>query len=257
MTKKIVAIAGGSIGRTYPYETEIFDKEIVSLTNKSDPKLLFIGTASNDDIGYFEIVDKVFSKIGCSCKRLAISNAYSKEELEEIILNQDIIYVGGGNTKMMMRIWRDSGVDQYLKQAYEKGTIMCGVSAGAICWFEMGSSDSLRIEENNPDAPLIKVTGLGFCKALFAPHCDSVKGHPENVKRILENENLVGLSLSNCCAVEIIDDTYRLIVADASNYDIEPYGIKSYWRDGEYIKESIIIDTKFKDLRQLLLKGGK
>ena len=75
------------------------------------------------------------------------------------------------------------------------------------------------------------------------------------VKDLLKTSQQIGLSLSNCAALEIVDDQYRLITSDASNYNIQAYGLKSYWENGEYLQEKIDDSLKFKPLRELLSKN--
>ena len=147
--KKIIAIGGGEIGRPgFPTQTTAIDKEIIRLTKKKHPTLLFIPTASGDSSSYYETVRNHFGK-KLSCKTdvlYLIKEKLSQQEIKEKILSADIIYVGGGNTFRMMKIWKRRGVDVILKQAYKKGTVLSGLSAGArragisrgsvagICW---------------------------------------------------------------------------------------------------------------------------
>src|SRR3989344_6273389 len=144
---KIIAIGGGEIGRPgYPVETTKIDKEIITLTGKQKPRLLFVPTASSDTESYFEVVKKHFGKrLGCKTDVLyLIKEKPSKKEIEEKIFQSDIVYVGGGNTLKMMKVWRNTDVDKVLKEAYGKGIVLSGVSAGSICWFRWGNSDSRR-----------------------------------------------------------------------------------------------------------------
>ena len=136
---KIVAIGGGEIGRSgYPVETTEIDQEIIRLSGKSKPRMLFIPTASSDSESYYNVVKNHFgTSLSCKVDVLyLLVNKPSRKEIEEKILSSDIIYVGGGNTLKMMKLWRKLGVDRLLKAAYDKGTVLCGLSAGAICWFE-------------------------------------------------------------------------------------------------------------------------
>ena len=95
---------------------------------------------------------------------------------------------------------------------------------------------------------------LGFIDGLFVPHCDE-PGRRESVKDdLLKNSKEVGLSMSNCTALEIIDDKYRLITSDASHHGIKAYGLKSYWKNGEYIEEKIDDSKEFKPLKELIEK---
>src|SRR5690606_6160908 len=113
--------------------------------------------------------------------------------------SSDIIYVGGGNTLKMMTIWRRMGVDTLLKKAYRKGIILSGVSAGAICWFSYGNSDSRKFTSRS--SQLIKVRGLELIPALFCPHYD-VEKHRQNDlrKMMMKTPKIVAIALDNCCA---------------------------------------------------------
>ena len=77
----------------------------------------------------------------------------------------------------------------------------------------------------------------------------------ENAKDLLKSSQQIGLLISNCTALEIVDDQYRLITSDASNYSIQAYGLKSYWENGEYLQEKIDDTFEFKPLSDLLSKN--
>lgn len=248
--KKIVAIGGGEIGRPgYPVETTKIDKEIIGLTGKKNPKLLFIPTASSDSESYFEVVTKHFGKgLGCRVDVLyLIKEKPGKKEIEEKIFGSDIVYVGGGNTLQMMKVWRKSGVDKILREAYEKGIVLSGLSAGSICWFRWGNSDSRRFA--NPKADLIKVAGLGLIDALNCPHYDFEKDRKQDLKEMMKKTPGISIALDNCCAMEIIDDQYRIIDSKSS-----ANAYKVYWKAGEYHEELINKDKEFKSLKDLLEK---
>lgn len=138
--KHIVAIGGGEIGRPgYPIETTAIDKQIISASGKMNPNVLFVPTASTDSSGYCEVFRQHYGKrLGCTVTVLNLYSEPTEAAIEQEIDNADIIYVGGGNTLKMMTLWRRMGVDKLLANAYENGTVLCGLSAGAICWFEAG-----------------------------------------------------------------------------------------------------------------------
>ena len=126
---KLVCIGGGEIPRVkngiqLPYETKEIDEEIVRLSDKPNPKLLFIGTASTNSYDYFLVIKKIFEDLGCIVSNLdLLCDKVDLNDVENKILNTDIIYVGGGNTKFMLEKWRELGVDQLLLKAYEKGIV--------------------------------------------------------------------------------------------------------------------------------------
>jgi dipeptidase E len=142
MARMIVAIGGGNI-RTRA--TLPIDREIIRLAGKRNPKLLFIPTASSDSEEYWKHVQEYFGGfLKCRTDVLFLIKEHpSREEIRKKILSADIIYVGGGNTLLMMRVWRRLGVDRLLRSAYENGTVLSGISAGSICWFDSGHSDSM------------------------------------------------------------------------------------------------------------------
>ncbi len=259
MTRKIVAIGGGSSGRVYedgttePYETGPMDREIIRLTGKEHPNFLFIAHASLPErqITYYATMKDVFGGMyGCPCKDLKPDRLGDEALVRELIDWADIIYEGGGNTLDMIKMWKETGFDQILRGAWESGKVMCGLSAGANCWFRECSSDSLQIKFG-PDQPLIGMDCLGFIDGLYVPHADE-PGRAENVKDLLKTSDQIGLSMSNCTALEIIDDQYRLITSDGSLRGIEPYGLKSYWENGEYLTQKLEISEEFKPLSSLL-----
>ena len=156
MSKKIVAIGGGLNGRlkddgTYdPYETGPMDQEIIKLTGKVKPNFLFLAHSQNKESiqeNYFKTMCNIYSlKYGCECKHLKIRDLTNKEYVMKLIDWADIIYEGGGNTLDMIKLWKETGFDNILRKAWEDGKVMCGVSAGANCWFKECSSDSLQIK---------------------------------------------------------------------------------------------------------------
>lgn len=175
----IVAIGGykknrGAKGE--PFDTPLrIDKQIVGLTGKDTPRVLFIPTATCDDETYVKAVEAVYAgKLGCTVEVLwLIKKKPTHLEVADKIRRADIIYVGGGNTLMMMNLWRRLGVDKLLKEAYERGAVCCGVSAGSICWFEYGVSDSRQFK-NPKSHEYIRVKGLGILKGMHCPHYDPV-----------------------------------------------------------------------------------
>ncbi len=249
-SRKIVAIGGGEIGSPRcPVETIAIDKEIIRLTGKKSPKVLFIPTASSDSEGYYKTVQKHFGKrLGCRTDALwLIKEKPSRKEIEKKVMDSDIVYVGGGNTQKMLRVWKSYGLDKILKKAWDKGVVLSGLSAGSICWFRAGTSDSRRF--NNPAADLIKVSGLGFIPATHSPHYDVEKDRRPGLKKIMKKTPGVAIAIDNCCAVEFVDDTYRVI---ASKRSARAY--KVYWKAGKYHEEEILKRMGFSLISDLLKK---
>ncbi len=216
---KIVVIGGGEIGRPgYPVETTKLDKETIRLTGKSHPRLLFLPTATSDSEEYVEVVKKHFErKLGCRVDHLMLfKQRYSKKELAERILGADMIYVGGGNTLKMMKRWRFLGVDRLLKKAFNQGGVLSGLSAGGICWFDSGHSDSMQLY-GHKNWKYINVKGLGLIKGIHCPHFNSHTGgksRRNDFLKFMGKYFQVGIGIDDKCAIEFVDDKYRVIATN-------------------------------------------
>lgn len=255
MSKKIIAIGGGTIGENspygiQPYETEIMDREIIELTNSMNPHILFIGLADPKySEEYFMLIKAVYNgRYNCKCKNLDLNLLDNKEIVDCYFDWADAIYVGGGNTYTLMKILRTYGIDKKLKESYENGKVMSGISAGGICWFSYGNS----VIPTDSSKKLIKLDCLNFKNMVFAPHCDEINGHFENVKNLLFSEDMVGISLSNACALEIVGEKYRLIASDTSRYKIKPFALKSFWYEDKYYIENVEFCSDFLDYEKLI-----
>ncbi len=225
------------------------DKEIIKLSGKKRPNILFIPTASLDSPDYIEFISRYFSTIfNCRVKVLyLIKQIGSTKKISDEILGADIIYVGGGNTAKMMRVWKKYGVDKALKKALDKNIVLSGVSAGGICWFDGGNSDSRR--KNNPRADLIKVQGLGFIKAIFSPHYKSDDSRRAHLKKIMRHDSRVAIAADDYCALEIINNKFRVIRADSKSNIY-----KVYWKGKKFFHDKLTNEKKYLPLETLLKK---
>ena len=248
MSKIIVAIGGGENGRILsdgtkaPYNTKLIDQEIVKLTNKERPNFLFLAHAINSfevQKSYFEVMVNIYGNLfNCNCMTVYTFELNDIEKVKEKIEWADIIYEGGGNTLEMINLWKQTGFDKVLYDAWQNGKVICGVSAGAACWFTSCNSDSF---ENKFES----IRCLNWLNAHFTPHVDE-SGRYESTKKQLKENNLVGIMLSNCSALEIIDDKCKLITENNNSY-----GIKAYWNDNLYEENKIIPNECF-DLDDLM-----
>lgn len=236
---KIVAIGGGEIGRPgYPITTLTIDKKILQLTGKKKPNLLFIPTASSDSEGYVEVVKKYFGKkLGCKVDVLyLIRESPSKKEISDKIKSADVIYVGGGNTLKMMRKWRQKGVDSLVRKAYQKGTVLSGLSAGAICWFKYGHSDSMSFY--NPNKwEYIRVKGMGLINATICPHYNGeTKGKPRAYwfKQMIAKKGGIGIGLDDNSALAMVNGKYRILTSQKN-----AHAYLVYRRKGRVVEKEI------------------
>jgi dipeptidase E len=240
--KTIVAIGGGKFGRDdEPYETLFIDKEIVALSGKDSPNILFIPTASNDHSGYIELFRKNFGRIlNCKVDVLRVyENAESTEQIDSKILNSDLIYVGGGNTVSMMEKWKALQIDRLLLDAYNRGTILCGLSAGGICWFQNILSDYLKL--NNPDAPLAFLPGLNFVSLTLCPHFKSDANRRLGFKEALRDINTPGFGIDDNAAIVLQNEEISII---KSKEDSEVW--MCFWNNDQYFEDPIKANDRIK-----------
>jgi dipeptidase E len=215
--RAIVAIGGGQI-RTRG--TAAIDREIIRLSGKKHPRLLFLPTASSDAERYWIHVRNYFGNF-LECKTdvlYLIQEPPSPAEARKKILSADIVYVGGGNTLMMMRVWRRLGVDKLLKSAYRAGTVLCGISAGAICWFDSGHSDSMSFYDPK-HWKYVNVKGLGLMPGIHCPHYNSrTLGIPRRAhfREMIDKVGGIGIALENNCAIEFLDSKFYRIITSRS-----------------------------------------
>lgn len=155
------------------------------------------------------------------------------EELEKRILKADIIYVGGGNTLKLMQYLKKYTIDKMLVKAYNQGSVMCGVSAGAICWCQYGNSDSRRFTSNSDK--LIKVTGLGMLPILVCPHYDKEITRQQELKRMMKTTyKIPAIALDNGTAIEVNGNQFRIITSLPN-----AKARKCYWKAKQYMIQEI------------------
>ena len=171
----IIAIGGGGFGRN-PNHRKI-EKYILELTGKENPSVVFFPTASAENQAYIIQFYKCFTKISCEPSHVTFFQRTPR--LDSIINKADVIYVGGGNTKSMLAVWQEWKLDKLLLKAYNNGKILCGVSAGAICWFEQGITDSWASNLNVMDC-------LGFLPEMACPHYQEEKDRRPDVHKMLK-----------------------------------------------------------------------
>ncbi|NRD76960.1 peptidase E [Bacillus sp. BRMEA1] len=227
----IVAIGGGEIREL---ETLAIDEYIVSLANKTCPHALFIPTASGESQGYIDSFHRAYGgRLGCQTDSLyLIHQPDSSEEIKRKILSADIIYVGGGDTDSMLKIWKEQGVDLLLKEAYQQGTILSGLSAGAICWFQYGHSDSLQIRKESTE--YIVLEGLGFIPGIHCPHFNDEERKADFITKMNQLDT-VGIALENNCAIEVQGQQFKIPKTCQ-----HAKGYKIYKKNGEIVIEELV-----------------
>ena len=233
----------------------VYQKKLVAIGGgeKEKPNFLFIGHSQALSLSiqdsYFQTMKKIYGeKFGCECKDLKTDELNDVENVKSKIDWADIIYEGGGDTLTMIQLWKQTGFDKLLYDAWNNGKVICGVSAGACCWFKSCNSDSLVIQ-NKSDSSLISVDCLGWFNAHFTPHCDESTRY-ESTKEQLKENGLIGLMLSNCSAIEFVDDKFKIIFSESK--EIKPYILKAYWNGDKYIEEKIDNLEEYRKIEELL-----
>jgi peptidase E len=161
-TRQIVALGGGVL---LPESGNFkLERYILDACGKARARVCFVPAASGDDVTYVARFYEAYSRFDCSLDVLRFFRR-TPADLAAHLSTFDVVHVGGGNTRSMLAVWRHWGFDAVLRQAWERGVVLCGSSAGAICWFEEGVTDSVAGE-------LTRMPCLGFAGGSFCPHYD-------------------------------------------------------------------------------------
>jgi dipeptidase E len=161
--RRVLAMGGG--GFTMGERATALDRFVLALTEKPCPKICFLPTASGDPREQVTRFYERFGKWPCVTSTISLFHL-GRDRIDPIarLLDQDAIYVGGGSMRNMLAIWREHGIDSAMRTAWERGMVLAGLSAGAMCWFEGGVSMSGGAPE--------PVAGLGFIPGSMSVHLD-------------------------------------------------------------------------------------
>lgn len=193
MQKQIIASGGDGFLMS---DNHLFDCYILSCSEKKQPKICFLPTASGDNPDLSKYFVYLFNNYGADASYLNLIEP-NVDDIEDFLMDQDIIYVGGGNTKSMLGIWREWGVDSTLKKAYDKGIILSGISAGSVCWFDECLSDCYRNK-------LTVLPALGFIKGSNVVHFSKQRRflYEANLKN---NKIKPGYACTNFASLHFVD----------------------------------------------------
>ena len=142
-------------------ENPALDLYILAQTPSHNPKVCFVPTASGDSDDHIARFYSAYERLPCEPSHLTFFRR-TVADLRSFLLEKDIVYVGGRNTKSLLAVWRDWGLDKALREAWQSGVVLAGISAGAICWFEQGVTDSV-------EGPLLSLDCLGFLAGSCCP----------------------------------------------------------------------------------------
>ena len=199
----IIAIGGG--GFLAEPRNFALEKYILQQTGKERPNVLMIATARGDDAEYIAKFHAAFGEIGARTQHLPFF--HRTPDLRSVVLEQDAIFVGGGNTKSMLAVWRDWGLPEVLKDAYDSGIVLGGQSAGAICWFEQGVTDSWADR-------LRPLECMGFLSGSCCPHYDGeVERRPAYHALVKNRELQPGYAIDDGAAVHFKNGVFVRVVS--------------------------------------------
>lgn len=228
--RQIIALGGG--GFSMEPDNLVLDQYILKQSTKDVPKICFIPTASGDSEGYISRFYHSFRKLPCEPSHLSLFKPPTRD-LEGFILDKDILYVGGGNTKNLLALWKEWGLDQIIREAWKQGIILSGLSAGSICWYEQGVTDSFGDK-------LEPINGLGFIKGSHCPHYDGEElRRPAYQKLISSNKLQQGIAADDGVGIHYINESIVNVVSSRPN-------AKAY--DVSFVKNAIverILETEY------------
>jgi peptidase E len=173
--RTIFAMGGG--GFTMEPANPLLDDFVLSLPRAKEPRILFLPTASGDTTPQINAFRARFTGRTCVPEHLSLFRLReTRRPLRELVMDQDVLYVGGGSMRNLLAIWQAHGLETMLIDAWRQGTVLAGLSAGAMCWFEAGLTRS-----SGPPEPL---PGLGLLEGSLSVHAD---GEPERLPVWLAN----------------------------------------------------------------------
>lgn len=201
--RQIIPIGGGGFYRD-PENLEL-EKYVVAQSGVENPRVAFVPTASGEPDHYVASFYAAFLKIGC---RPSVLSFFKRTpDLRAFLLQQDVIFVGGGNTKSLLAVWREWGVDALLREAWESGIVLTGVSAGAICWFEQGLTDSFS-------DGLRPLACLGFLPGSCCPHYDGEPQRRPSYHQLLSaGEIAAGVAIEDWTGVHFKGRDFHRVVS--------------------------------------------
>lgn len=228
--QQIIAMGGG--GFSMEPDNLALDRYVLAQAGAERPRVCFLAQASNEDPGYIVRFYRAFNGLHCKPDHLSLFKPHTAD-IEDFLMRQDVIYVSGGNTKSMLALWREWELDRILRKAADNGTVLTGISAGAICWFEAGTTDSIPGE-------LRALPCLGYLKGSCCPHYDGEEQRRPTLHRLLAaGEIMPGYAFDDGAAGHFIDGELKFVVSsrpDARGYRVDLV-------DGEVVEQ--VLDTLY------------
>ncbi len=207
---KCVLIGGYTKQNKESLKASAVDEKIVQLAEKEKPIFLFIGLANSYSDSKYDKMKKIYQKLNCVTTYLKKSNLiHNPKIVKEKIEQADIIYIGGGDYVKLFKHIHEFDLEQLLKEAYERGKVLVGLSAGAILLAKEGFSDSSILRGESEDYQFVK--GLGFVNQIICPHYHEDKRRVEQLKECIKNTQKVVSGIENDAALVIVNDQIDVI----------------------------------------------
>jgi peptidase E len=207
--KQIVAMGGG--GFSMEPDNLALDRFVLEQTDNPTPNVCFLPTASGDAASYIVKFYSAFTTLQCSPSHLSLLWPPTSD-LRSYLMESDVIYVGGGQTRNMLALWREWGVDSVLREAWQEGVVLAGLSAGGICWFEEGLSDSVT------PGKLERMSCLGLLPGSFCPHYDTEEERRPVYHRLVASEGISpGYGVDDGAALHFVERDLKRVVASRPN----------------------------------------
>lgn len=202
-TGQIIAIGG--TGFTEAPRAPRIERYLLAQTQPARPRVCFIGSASGDNDYYVAKFCETFAALGCEPSHVSLFRR--TRALRDQLLAQHLVYVGGGNTKSLLALWRDWGLPELLAEAAAAGVVLTGTSAGAICWFDQGITDSWG-------DGLRALPGLGMLSGSCCPHYDGeAERRPTYQRLMLDGAVAAGYAVDDHAALHFRDGELVRVVA--------------------------------------------
>ena len=220
--RHILAIGGFGAPREQDLRLPALIRHAVELSGASQPRVCVLNTAAGDEPTAYVRMYAMLAQLGARPSHLQLFSMPNVADPADLLLSQDVIFVGGGSVANMVAVWRVHGLDEVFRQAWQAGIVLAGVSAGAICWFDGGTTDSF--------GPALRpfTAGLRFLTGSYCPHYSSEPTRRPAYEALVADGTLpAGVACDDGAAAHFAGTELAGIVADrpgATAYLVRPDG---------------------------------
>jgi len=224
---QIIAMGGGF---SMQPDDPSLDRYILQQARRPRPRVCFVPSATDNADSYLLKFYQAFSQLDCLPSHLSLFSLPAAD-LERYVLDKDVIYVGGGNTRSLLALWREWGLDAIFRRAHQAGVVLAGISAGANCWFEQCTTDSVPGE-------LRMLPGLGLLPGSFTPHYDGEPARRPALHHLLQTGGILpGFAADDGAAIHFVEGQVLRAVRSASTPAAKARRVRQ--TDGEVVEEEL------------------